>query len=124
MTHTVIEWVLFNVFIVFLVALDMGVFSRKSHVIHVREAMIRSAVWIALALMFALFVFAWKGHQPALHFVTGYIIEESLSVDNLFVFLIIFSYFQVPRHHQHKVLLWGIFGRWSCEPCLSSLASN
>jgi tellurite resistance protein TerC len=109
-THTVIEWALFNVFIVFLVALDMGIFSRKSHVIHVREAMIRSAVWVALAFLFAGYLYLRRGHEDALLYITGYVTEEALSVDNLFVVLIIFSYFQVPRHHQHKVLLWGIFG--------------
>lgn len=110
MTHTVIEWVLFNVFIVFLVALDMGIFSRNSHVIHVREAMVRSAVWVALALLFAVYIYFRRGHRDALMYVTGYLTEESLSVDNLFVVLIILSYFQVPRHYQNKVLLWGIFG--------------
>jgi tellurite resistance protein TerC len=90
--------------------IDLGVFSRKAHVIHVREAMIRSAVWIALAFVFAAFVLHWRGRQAALQFVAGYVIEESLSVDNLFVMLIIFSYFQVPRDCQHKVLAWGILG--------------
>lgn len=106
----IIQWTAFNVFIVSLLLFDMGVFSRKSHVIHVREAMIRSAAWIALAFLFAVLVYVWKGREPALQFVAGYVIEESLSVDNLFVMLIIFSYFQVPSQYQHKVLLWGIFG--------------
>lgn len=110
MTHSVIEWVWFNVLIIVLVALDLGVFSRRSHVIHVREAMLRSVVWIALALLFAGYIY-WRGnHHDALTYVAAYLTEEALSVDNLFVFLIIFSYFQVPRHHQHRVLVWGIYG--------------
>jgi tellurite resistance protein TerC len=109
-THTQIEWLTFNVLIAILVALDLGIFSRKAHVIHVREAMIRSAVWIALAFLFAGYIYVRRGQQDALMYVAGYVTEEALSVDNLFVVLIIFSYFQVPRHHQHKVLLWGIFG--------------
>jgi len=108
--HTLTEWVTFNLFLVFLIALDMGVFSRKAHVIHVREAMIRSAIWVALALLFAGYILWHSGPQKAIQYVAGYVTEETLSVDNLFVILIIFSYFQVPRHHQHKVLLWGIFG--------------
>lgn len=110
MTHSVIEWVLFNIFIIFLVALDLGVFSRKSHVIHVREAMIRSTVWIALALLFAGYIYGRRSPGDALRYLTAYLTEEALSVDNLFVFLTIFSYFQVPRHHQHRVLVWGIYG--------------
>jgi tellurite resistance protein TerC len=109
-THTLTEWVLFNLFMIALLAIDMGFFSRKAHVIHVREAMIRSVVWIALAFLFAGFMYFRRGHAEALLYITGYLTEETLSVDNLFVVLIIFSYFQVPRHHQHKVLLWGIFG--------------
>ena len=110
MTHSVAEWVLFNVLIGILVAFDLGVFSRKSHIIHVREAMIRSAVWVALAFAFAGYLYLMRGHGDALRYITGYLTEETLSVDNLFVFLIIFSYFQVPRQHQHRVLLWGLYG--------------
>ncbi len=110
MTHTVIEWASFNVLIALLVAFDLGVFSRQAHIIHVREAMVRSAVWVALSFLFAGYLYLRRGHEDALLYITGYLTEEALSVDNLFVVLIIFSYFQVPRHHQHKVLLWGIFG--------------
>ena len=74
--------------------------------------MLRSAVWISLGLLFAGYVFWRRGHADALSYVAAYLTEEALSVDNLFVFLIIFSYFQVPRHHQHRVLVWGISGRW------------
>jgi tellurite resistance protein TerC len=107
---TLIEWAAFNVFLIVLVAIDLGVFSRKAHVIHVREAMIRSAIWVAAAFAFAGFMWARSGPHAALNYVNGYLVEEVLSVDNLFVMLIIFSYFQVPRNHQHRVLLWGIFG--------------
>jgi tellurite resistance protein TerC len=108
--RTLIEWAAFNVFLIVLVAIDLGVFSRKAHIIHVREAMIRSAIWVAGAFAFAGVVFLRSGPVGALNYVSGYLVEEVLSVDNLFVMLIIFSYFQVPRHHQHRVLLWGIFG--------------
>ncbi len=107
---TLIEWAAFNVFLIVLVAIDLGVFSRKAHIIHVREAMIRSAIWVAVALAFAGFMWWRKGAGSALNYLNGYLVEEVLSVDNLFVMLIIFSYFQVSRHHQHRVLLWGIFG--------------
>lgn len=110
MTHTLTEWITFNVFILILIAFDMGIFSRKARVIHVREAMVRSAIWVALAFLFAGYIFWQSGNQRAVQYITGYVTEETLSVDNLFVMLIIFSYFQVPAHHQHKVLLWGIFG--------------
>lgn len=93
-----------------MLALDLGVFHRKSHTVKVREAMIWSAVWIALAAAFAGVVYFWHGRPAALEFVTGYVIELSLSVDNLFVFLLIFRYFKVSAEHQHKVLFWGIVG--------------
>jgi tellurite resistance protein TerC len=107
---TLIEWVAFNVFLIVLVAIDLGLFSRKAHIIHVREAMVRSAIWVAVAFAFAGFMWWRAGAVSALNYVNGYLVEEVLSVDNLFVMLIIFSYFQVPRNHQHRVLLWGIFG--------------
>jgi tellurite resistance protein TerC len=107
---TLIEWVAFNVFLIVLVAIDLGLFSRKAHIIHVREAMIRSGIWVAAAFAFAGFMWARRDATAALNYVNGYLVEEVLSVDNLFVMLIIFSYFKVPRHHQHRVLLWGIFG--------------
>ncbi|HEV8003415.1 MAG TPA: TerC family protein [Planctomycetaceae bacterium] len=104
------EWVAFNVFLIVLVAIDLGIFSRQAHVIHVREAMIRSAIWVAVAFAFAGFMWWYHDRHAALNYINGYLVEEVLSVDNLFVMLIIFSYFQVPRNHQHRVLLWGIFG--------------
>jgi tellurite resistance protein TerC len=93
-----------------MLVLDLGVFHRRNHVVKFREALLWSAMWIALAAVFAVIVYFWHGRGSALEFVTGYVIELSLSVDNLFVFLLIFRYFQVPTVHQHKVLFWGILG--------------
>jgi tellurite resistance protein TerC len=93
-----------------MLVLDLGVFHRRAHTVKFREALIWSVAWIALAAIFAVVIFFWHGRTPALEFVTGYVIELSLSVDNLFVFLLIFRFFQVPAIHQHKVLFWGILG--------------
>ena len=93
-----------------MLVLDLGVFHRRAHTVKFREALAWSVVWIALAAIFAVVIFFWHGRTPMLEFVTGYVIELSLSVDNLFVFLLIFRFFQVPRAHQHKVLFWGILG--------------
>jgi len=93
-----------------MLALDLGVFHRKAHVIKFKEALAWSAIWIALALIFNVGIYFWRGPETALEFLTGYLIEKSLSVDNLFVFLLIFSYFGMPPLYQHKVLFWGILG--------------
>ncbi|MFZ1919273.1 MAG: TerC family protein [Terriglobales bacterium] len=103
-------WILFNLFIIAMLALDLGVLNRRAHVVGLREALAWSGTWIALAASFAVLVFFWHGRAEALQFVTGYVIEISLSVDNLFIFLVIFRYFKVPGEHQHKVLFWGILG--------------
>ncbi len=103
-------WIFFNLFVVGMLVLDLGVFHRTSHHVKLKEAMIWSAIWITLALAFMGLIHYWKGPQSSLEFFTGYILEKSLSVDNLFVFLLIFSYFRVSPHHQHKVLFWGILG--------------
>ncbi|MGB9233422.1 MAG: TerC family protein [Terriglobales bacterium] len=103
-------WVLFNLFVLAMLALDLGVLNRRAHPVGLREALAWSAAWIALAGAFAVLVFLWHGRAEALQFVTGYVIEITLSVDNLFLFLVIFRYFQVPAEHQHKVLFWGILG--------------
>lgn len=103
-------WILFNVFVVAMLVLDLGLLNRPGHHIGYREALLWSGVWIALAVVFAILVLFWRGHVPALQFVTGYVIELSLSVDNLFVFLMIFRYFRVPDEQQHRVLFWGILG--------------
>ncbi len=93
-----------------MLALDLGVLHRRAHAIKFREALAWSVVWLALAIAFAVLIFFWHGRTPALEFVTGYVVELSLSVDNLFVFLLIFRYFRVPSHLQHRVLFWGILG--------------
>ncbi len=103
-------WILFNLFVVAMLALDLGVLNRRSHRVGFREALAWSGVWIALAAAFAVLVLFWHGQAQALQFVTGYVIEVSLSVNNLFVFLVIFHYFKVPDEHQHKVLFGGILG--------------
>jgi tellurite resistance protein TerC len=103
-------WILFNLFVVAMLVLDLGLLNRRAHRIGFREALLWSGMWIALAAGFAVLVLFWRGHVPALQFVTGYVIELSLSVDNLFVFLVIFRYFKVPDPQQHRVLFWGILG--------------
>jgi tellurite resistance protein TerC len=103
-------WILFNLFVVTMLALDLGVLNRRSHRIGFREALAWSGVWIGLAAAFAVLELFWHGQAEALQFVTGYVIELSLSIDNLFVFLVIFRYFKVPDEYQHKVLFWGILG--------------
>ena len=103
-------WIGFIVFVIALLALDLGVFHRKSHEVKIREALIWSAVWISLAFIFNYGVYLYMGEEKALEFLTGYLIEKSLSVDNLFVFIMLFSFFNVPPKYQHKVLFWGIIG--------------
>lgn len=103
-------WVAFIAFVTVMLVLDLTVFHRGSREVKFRSAMGWSAFWIALAAAFAVLVYFWHGKTAALDFTTGYLIEESLSVDNLFVFLLIFRYFKVPAHYQHKVLFWGIIG--------------
>ncbi len=103
-------WIAFNLFVVLMLVLDLAVFHRKPHAIKFREALGSSVMWVLLAAAFAVFVYHWRGRVTALEFVTGYLVEESLSVDNLFVFLLIFRYFRVPSSYQHKVLFWGILG--------------
>jgi TerC family integral membrane protein len=93
-----------------MLVLDLGVFHRRAHTVKFREAMAWSSIWIVLAACFAVLIYFWHGHAASLEFVTGYVIELSLSVDNLFVFLLIFRYFNVSPAHQHKVLFWGILG--------------
>jgi tellurite resistance protein TerC len=113
-------WIGFNLFVLAMLALDLGVFHRKSHAVSGREALIWSLVWISLSLVFnTIIYFFWDKMMPgssytnsnaALAFFTGYLIEKSLSVDNIFVFILIFSYFAVPAAYQHRVLFWGILG--------------
>jgi tellurite resistance protein TerC len=103
-------WVLFNAFVLGMLALDLGVFHRSAHVVRAKEAAIWTGVWVTLALLFALGLYIWQDAQTALTFLTGYVIEESLSVDNIFVIVMIFAYFGVPKQYQHRVLFWGIIG--------------
>ena len=103
-------WVLFNVFALGMLVLDLKVFHRGGRVVRFRSALLGSALYVFLAGAFAVLLLYWHGHQASLEFVTGYVLELSLSVDNLFVFLVIFNYFAVPEEQQHKVLFWGIIG--------------
>ncbi|PIR24696.1 MAG: hypothetical protein COV43_09015 [Deltaproteobacteria bacterium CG11_big_fil_rev_8_21_14_0_20_42_23] len=105
-----LAWLFFNLFIFIMLILDLKVFHRKPHEIRMKEALGWSVFWVALALLFNLAIYFWKGPQLGLEFLTGYLIEKSLSVDNIFVFVLIFSYFQIPALYQHKVLFWGIVG--------------
>lgn len=110
MPHQVLLWGGFGLFVLLMLALDLGVFHRQAHEVQVKEALRWSALWIGLALLFNIGIYVWYGTETALEFLTGYVLEESLSVDNLFVFLLILSYFSVPLVYQHKVLFWGILG--------------
>jgi tellurite resistance protein TerC len=103
-------WILFNLFVLGMLALDLGFLQRRGHTVNFREALIWSLVWIGLAGAFAVLVYSRYGHATAVEFVTGYVIELSLSVDNLFIFILIFRFFRVAPEHQHKVLFWGIVG--------------
>lgn len=103
-------WVGFNLFILAMLALDLGIFHRKAHVVSLKESIAWTLVWILLALLFNIGVWHYAGPQKALEFFTGYVIEKSLSIDNVFVFAMLFSYFSVPAQFQHKVLFWGILG--------------
>jgi tellurite resistance protein TerC len=103
-------WAVFNVFVLAMLAVDLGVFHRRAHVVSMREAAIWTCVWIGLSLLFNFGVYHFLGSRLALEFLTGYLIEKALSVDNIFVFVIIFSYFKVPPQYQHRVLFWGILG--------------
>ncbi len=107
---TPLRWFAFNLFILVALALDLGVFHRKAHKIRLKEAGLWSALWITLATVFGIGVWHWFGEQRGLEYFTGYLIEKALSVDNLFVFLVIFRVYQVEERVQHRVLAWGIIG--------------
>jgi tellurite resistance protein TerC len=109
-TGSPMGWVAFAAVITVMLALDLGVFHRKAHVIGAREAAVWSVVWISVALLFNLGIYLHSGSDRALEFFQAWLIEKALSVDNLFVFLVAFSYFAVPAHLQHRVLFWGIIG--------------
>ena len=110
MTSSLWLWIGFNVFVLAMLALDLGVFHRKAHVVSIRESITWTVVWVVLAMLFNAGVWHYAGSQKALEFFTGYLIEKSLSVDNVFVFALLFTYFAVPPLYQHKVLFWGILG--------------
>jgi tellurite resistance protein TerC len=110
MNESIILWGAFSAFVLAMLALDLGVFHRKSHAISVKEALTWTAVWIVLAMLFNLFVYYYFDKEKALEFFTAYLVEKSLSIDNIFVIIMIFSYFSVPDSYQHKVLFWGILG--------------
>ena len=103
-------WIIFNVLILCILALDLFVFHRKSHIVSLKEALIWCGIWMILALFFNVYIYFSMGRDAAVNFLTGYLIEKSLSVDNLFVFLLIFNYFHTPESSLHKVLFWGILG--------------
>ena len=103
-------WSIFSVFVLGMLALDLGVFSRKPHEVHHREALTWSAVWVALAMLFNGWIWLRFGSEKGLEFLTGYVIEKALSVDNIFVFVVLFSAFAVPKIYQHRVLFWGVIG--------------
>ncbi|MEQ8223286.1 MAG: TerC family protein, partial [Candidatus Eremiobacterota bacterium] len=108
--NTVIALFIFHLFIFIMLALDLGLFNKKAHKPTLKEALIWSAIWISSGLIFNGIVYYFQGSQKGMEFLTGYLIEKSLSVDNIFVFVLIFSYFSVPSEYQHKVLFWGIIG--------------
>jgi tellurite resistance protein TerC len=110
LSGTIWLWIGFNIFVLAMLALDLGVFHRKAHAVSIKEASICSVVWITLAMAFNAGVYFFRGPEPALQFFTGYLIEKSLSVDNIFVFALLFTYFSVPAAYQHRVLFWGILG--------------
>ncbi|HEY0024690.1 MAG TPA: TerC family protein [Longimicrobium sp.] len=103
-------WVGFNAFVLLMLALDLGVFHRRAHEVKLKEAAAWSAVWVTVAMLFNLAVYVYAGPQAGLEFLTGYLVEKSLAVDNIFVIALIFSYFAVPSIYQHRVLFWGILG--------------
>lgn len=103
-------WVIFNVVVVFLLMLDLFIFHRKPHQIKIKEALVLSIFWIFLSILFGVFIRIWQGEQKALEFFTGYLIEKSLSIDNIFLFIVIFNYFSIKSENQHRLLFWGIIG--------------
>jgi tellurite resistance protein TerC len=107
---TPLLWIGFTLFVLAMLGLDLGVFHRRAHAVGIREAILWTLAWISLALLFNVGVYLWFGPERGLEFLTGYVIEKALSVDNIFVFLVIFSYFAVPAALQHRVLFWGVLG--------------
>ena len=110
MSDNFILWISFNAFVLLLLSLDLFVLHRKVHVIQLKEALLTTLFWIVLSLAFNVVIYIWQGKQAAMEFLTGYLVEKSLSVDNLFVFVLIFTFFNVAPKYQHKLLFWGVIG--------------
>ncbi len=110
MTEPIWAWGVFLLVVLAMLMVDLGVFHRKAHVLSMKEATIWSIVWIVVALIFNAVVWVWLGHQKALEFFTGYLVEKALSADNIFVFAVLFNYFAVPPEYRHRVLFWGVLG--------------
>ena len=110
MTDNLWLWIGFNAFVLVMLALDLGIFHRKSHVVGFKESITWTVVWVACAMIFNLGIAHYMGSQKGLEFFTGYVIEKSLSVDNVFVFALLFRYFHVEPQYQHRILFWGILG--------------
>lgn len=110
MEHSLTLWIIFNAFILLMLIVDLKVFNRKPHEISIKESLIWTGIWIAMAVVFGIGIYFFMDPQSSLDYFTGYLIEKSLSVDNIFVFLLIFTYFGVDALYQHRVLFWGIFG--------------
>ena len=104
------HWAVFIACVLVFLALDLGVFHRRAHAVGSREALVWTGIWAGLALCFAAALVPWRGEKESLEFLTGYLIELSLSMDNVFVIALIFAYFNIPSQHQHRVLFWGILG--------------
>lgn len=109
-SNTIWLWIGFHIFIAGMLILDLGVFNRKAHVISLKEATTWSVLWIGLSLLFNLGLLFFSGPEPALQFLTGYLIEKSLSIDNIFIFVLLFAFFKLPSQYQHRVLFWGVLG--------------
>jgi tellurite resistance protein TerC len=116
-------WVAFLAGVLGVLALDLGVFNRKAHVVTVKEAGIWTAVWVSLGLAFAAVIFVWQGQQKGFEWLTGYVVEYSLAVDNIFVFVLVFGYFNVPPQYRHRVLFWGILGALVMRGAMIGLGS-
>lgn len=110
MEHSLTLWIGFNIFIVAMLVVDLMVFNRKEHEISIKESLVWTGIWVMLSVFFGIGIYFYMGPQSSLDYFTGYVIEKSLSVDNIFVFILVFSYFGVPAKYQHKILFWGIFG--------------
>jgi tellurite resistance protein TerC len=117
-------WALFGSIVIGLLALDLFVFHRKPHAVRTREALAWSIAWIAVALLFSGIVYLWFSSKHGLEFLTGYVIEKALAVDNLFVFGVIFAYFGIPARRQHRVLFWGVFGALAFRAMFVVLGSS